>query len=140
MVLKAVPIERAQGNESKFTTTFHVAGRGSKCSPVALLVFSLGRTEEDPMSLRKACGQQSPLPPLPQHLAPGTPLLAHGFDGLGLSLRFLDFSDGAVTCDFILWKVIRCLLSFPPPSAMLLLTPSPRPHGIIFEIIWCLHT
>lgn len=67
-------IERALGNELKFTTTFHIAGRGSKCLPMVLLVFNLDRMEEDLMSLCKVCGQitsawciiqQLPLPPVP---------------------------------------------------------------------------
>lgn len=84
------------------TTTFHVAGRGSKCLPVVLLVFNLDRMEEDLMSLCKVCGQiisaqcviqQFPLPPVPS-----TYHQAHDYDHFGfvllLNLTVLDFSDG----------------------------------------------
>lgn len=57
-----------------------------------------------------------------QYLLPGSPLLAHDYDHFGLilllNLMLLDFPDGTVTCDFFLWKVIRCLLSFPLHHAL----------------------
>lgn len=50
-VLKAVH------SELKFTTTFHIPGRGSKCLPVVLPVFNLDRIGADLMSLYKVSGQ-----------------------------------------------------------------------------------